>query len=544
FNSFQLEVSPSCYKDYVAVYDGSDTHAPLLGKFCGSEVPPNIKSSSNNLFLVFKTDFFGADRGWKASFKETLGPQNGCGGYLTNSAYSFGSPISNVTGRYEKNLDCVWIIIAPVNKVINLTFTSLVLEAQSAQTCRYDYVKLYDGANENANLVGSFCGSTVPAPFLSTRNSLTVEFVTDNSVQREGFNATYTTVDRLCGGIYNATSTPLTATSPNFPNEYPPFTLCAWVIDAPPQQQVRVVVEAFHLHSSQDCSQNYLELQDSPTHSQSSVHRFCGTETFPVPEFYSYDRTAVVTFKSDEYMINNGVRFTYQATGCSREYNQPFGYLKSPGWPGRHPNNVDCSIILRAPLNHTISLFFHAFSLEDSIQCSHDFLEVRNGSDVQSPLLGRFCGNTVPSPIFPRNHVVYLRFKSDFSGTHDGYEIIWTSSSSGCGGTLYSSAGSFASPSYPATYQNNTDCEWAITVPKGRIVTVNFDFISIDDPGDCSSNYLILYNGPDTSYPSAGPYCGMDTNIAPFTATSHQVYIKFHAEYVTLPSGFHLSWMS
>lgn len=69
----------------------------------------------------------------------------------------------------------------------------------------------------------------------------------------------------LCGGIYNATSTSLTATSPNFPNEYPPFTLCTWVIDAPPQQQVRVVVETFNLHSSQDCSQNYLELQDSPT---------------------------------------------------------------------------------------------------------------------------------------------------------------------------------------------------------------------------------------------------------------------------------------
>ncbi|KAK2531299.1 Cubn [Columba livia] len=420
FNSFELEISPSCYKDYVAVYDGSDTHAPLLGKFCGAELPLNIKSSSNNLFLVFTTDFFGGDRGWKASFRETLGPQNGCGGYLTNSAYSFGSPVSNVTRRYEKNLDCVWIITAPVNKLINLTFTSFGLEAQAARTCQYDYVK----------------------------------------------------------------------------------------------------------------------------HSRGSVHRFCGTDTFPVPEFYSYDRTAIVTFKSDEYMINNGVRFTYQATGCSREYNQPFGYLKSPRWPGRHPNNMDCSIILRAPRNHTISLFFHAFSLEDSIQCSRDFLEVRNGSDVQSPLLGRFCGNTVPSPIFPQNHVVYLRFKSDFSGAHDGYEITWTSSLSGCGGTLYGSTGSFASPSYPATYPNSTDCEWVITAPKGRIVTVNFDFISIDDPGDCNSNYLILYNGPDASYPPARLFCGMDTNIAPFTATSHQVYIKFHAEYVTLPSGFQLSWTS
>uniref|UniRef100_A0A672TSU7 CUB domain-containing protein n=1 Tax=Strigops habroptila TaxID=2489341 RepID=A0A672TSU7_STRHB len=243
-NNFQIP------DNYVAVYDGSDTHAPLLGKFCGSTLPPNIMSSSNNLFLVFNTDFSGADRGWKASFRETLGPQNGCGGYLTNAAYSFGSPVSNVTRRYERNLDCVWVITAPVNKLINLTFTSFALEAPYSQTCRYDYVQLYDGDNENANLVGTFCGSTVPAPFLSTRNSLTVKFFTDNSVEREG--------------IYNATSISLTATSPNFPNEYPPFTLCTWVIDAPPQQQVRVVVEAFHLHSSQDCSQNYLELQDSP----------------------------------------------------------------------------------------------------------------------------------------------------------------------------------------------------------------------------------------------------------------------------------------
>lgn len=58
-------------------------------------------------------------------------------------------------------------------------------------------------------------------------------------------------------------------------------------------------------------------------------------------------------------------------------------------------------------------------------------LQVRNGSNMQSPLLGRFCGNTVPSPIFPQSHVVFLRFKSDISGAHDGYEITWTSSSSG-----------------------------------------------------------------------------------------------------------------
>lgn len=72
------------------------------------------------------------------------------------------------------------------------------------------FFQIYDGDNENANLVGTFCGSAVPAPFLSTRNFLTVKFVTDGSVERTGFNATYTIVDRkythICMHIYCYTS--------------------------------------------------------------------------------------------------------------------------------------------------------------------------------------------------------------------------------------------------------------------------------------------------------------------------------------------------
>lgn len=35
-----------------------------------------------------------------------------------------------------------------------------------------------------------------------------------------------------------------------------------------------------------------------------------------------------------------------------------------------------------------------------------------------------------------------------------------------------------------------------------------------------------------------------ETNIAPFTASSHRVYIVFQAQYTTLPSGFRLTWSS
>ncbi|XP_069504454.1 cubilin [Ambystoma mexicanum] len=541
FNRFALEASSSCAYDYVAVYDGPDMYSAFLGKFCGQVLPPTLKSSGSSLFLVFRTDPYGTAGGWRATYRQTLGSQQGCGGYLTSISDSFRSPDANLDGRYDHNLNCVWNIMAPINKNINLTFTAFVLEAHSGGNCIYDYVKLYDGDSENANLEGTFCGSTVPAPFVSTGNSLTVVFASDSSVERAGFNATYTAQDSLCGGIVNATSLPQTTASPFFPNEYPRFTSCLWIIDAPPQEQVKLMVETFQLHGNQPCSQNYLELSDSPVGDKGQVHRFCGSDTFAVPVFYSYARTVKVLFKSEEYISGNGVSFAYQVAGCNREYNQTFGYLKSPGWPASYPHKLDCTIILRAPQNHSISLFFNAFHLE--FTCA-DFLEVKNGSDASSPLLGKYCGSAIPSPIFPNNHVLHLHFVSDILHSGSGYDITWTSSPTGCGGVLYGDHGSFTSPNYPAPYGNNTHCEWTIVAPMGRIITVQFVSINIDDPGDCSQNYLELYNGPDDSHLASGPFCGLDTNIAPFAATSNRVFVRFHADYTTLPSGFRLTWTS
>ncbi|KAG2458577.1 CUBN protein, partial [Polypterus senegalus] len=455
FNSFDLEVSSNCAFDYVAVYDGVDTFAPLLGKFCGRVTPPVIKSSSNNLFLVFKTDTSITAGGWRATFRKTIGPQQGCGGFLNASTGSFSSPDINSDGKYEINLDCLWSIMVQPNKLVNLSFTQFDLEGTSGGNCQYDYLKLssalsfqiYDGDSEQFPLVGTFCGSEVPATFVSSSNFLTARFISDGSIVKSGFIATYAAIDGL-----------------------------------------KIIPE-----NSGDYGQ---------------VHRFCGVDT-RIPDFYSYGRTLQVMFQSDEYQPGNGFSLTFQIAGCSREYNQSFGLLKSPGWPDVYPHNIECTIVLRAPLNSSISLFFDAFDLESHTSCSYDYLEIRNGSDASAALLGKYCGSTLPNPVFPGSNLLYLYFKSDFSMARNGFEITWTSSPNGCGGTLYGDHGSFTSPNYPASYANGTDCEWTIVAPVGRVVRVTFAFVSIDDPGDCLSNYLKLFDGPNESSSYVGPYCGL-----------------------------------
>ncbi|TRY89102.1 hypothetical protein DNTS_004573 [Danionella cerebrum] len=543
FNSFSLEASSVCRYDYVAVYDGGNTLAPLMGKFCGHEIPPNIRSSNNHLFLEFVTDSTVAAGGWRATYSETLGPQQGCGGFLSSPSGMFSSPDIDMNGQYEPRMDCLWSIAVEPNKAINLTFTSFELEGPAAGLCRFDYLKIFDGDSDNYPLVGTFCGDLVPAPYVSTSNFLIVRFISDGTVSRRGFNATYTSVNNLCGGAFNGTASSQTITSPYYPNPYPPLTSCRWVLDAPSLEVLKISVQKFHLDASQSCISNFLEFKDFPPGDYGQAHKFCGTDSH-VPDFYSYGRSMLISFKSENFVTANGFSLTFEVAGCSRVYEQEYGFLKSPGWPSVYPLNLECSIVLKAPQNSAISLFFDSFDVEDHPSCNFDYLEIRNGSSASSPLMGKHCGSTLPSPVFPGSNELFLFFKSDFNSVRNGFEITWTSSPKGCGGVLFGDHGSFTSPNYPGTYPNGTSCEWSLKAPSGRLVIITFNQISIDDPGDCEKNFLKIYDGPDTNSPSVGPYCGLETDIAQFRASSNRVFVKFSAQTAVLPSGFRLTWRS
>ncbi|XP_051007258.1 cubilin [Acomys russatus] len=541
FTHFEVAPSSICAHDYLEVFDGPGIGYQSLGKFCGSTIPQNVKSTNNSLTLLFKTDSSQTAKGWQLYFLETLGPQQGCGGYLTDDNITIVSPDFDSNGQYDRDLNCIWYIIAPQNKLIKLNFTEFSMEAASHGSCTFDYVQIADGANINSNLGGRFCGVRIPAPFISSSNFLTFQFVSDHTVERAGFKVTYTFVDMPCGGIHNATLTPQNTSSPHLSNIRRPFSTCTWIIEAPPHQQIQITVQELQL-PSQDCSQSYFELQDSPQTSGMPATRFCGANFTTLPVLYSSTSTAVVVFRSHVLNTNSRAHFTYQIADCNREYNETFGHLESPGWPQHYDNNLDCTIILRAPQNHSISLFFYWFNLEDSAQCTHDFLEVRNGSNSSSPLIDKYCGSLLPSPIFFHSNEVYLQFHTNDAGTSSGYDIIWTSSPSGCGGILLGDHGTFTSPNFPDAYPNNTHCEWTIIAPSGRPVSVGFFFLTIEPPGGCAHNYLILYNGPDDSSPPFGPLCGLDPTISPFRATSNQIFIRFHAEYATDISGFDIYW--
>ena len=66
---FQMENSPNCVNDFVAVYDGDSFEDTVLQKFCGEKKPKMVAESSGNKMTVrMKTNEAITDYGFLSLF--------------------------------------------------------------------------------------------------------------------------------------------------------------------------------------------------------------------------------------------------------------------------------------------------------------------------------------------------------------------------------------------------------------------------------------------------------------------------------------------
>ena len=79
------------------------------------------------------------------------------------------------------------------------------MDLEASGNCNKDSVQVLDGIDDQAPLVGKFCGSTSPSAITSQGMSLYVQFVSDAVGQESGFRATYT---KATSGRFMFTTTP------------------------------------------------------------------------------------------------------------------------------------------------------------------------------------------------------------------------------------------------------------------------------------------------------------------------------------------------
>lgn len=217
---------------------------------------------------------------------------------------------------------------------------------------------------------------------------------------------------------------------------------------------------------------------------------------------------------------------THQESSGTISFNSTRGVVKQCQW--------------RISAGYGETLFLNITSLDTgntSDACSNSFLEIRDGHFKKSPLIGRYCGTTVPLPIESTGNRLWLEFHSSYF-YDSGFEANFEAK---CGGLINEDSGHLTSPNYPDEYYSNRLCEWVITVSKEYKVALQFDFLEIENHDDCVYDHLEVRDGTDKKAPILALLCGYS---APKTilSSSNQIYIKFFSDDSVMKRGFFLKF--
>ncbi|XP_067902029.1 inactive serine protease PAMR1-like isoform X2 [Heterodontus francisci] len=117
---------------------------------------------------------------------------------------------------------------------------------------------------------------------------------------------------------------------------------------------------------------------------------------------------------------------------CGAVINASRGQIVLEGYP----SNSHCEWTVSVNPSFAIEFRFSMLSIEFDYMCQYDYVEVRDGDNVDSRVIGKFCGNERPPPIRTTGSSLHVLFVSDGYKSFDGFfatfEEVDVCSSSPC----------------------------------------------------------------------------------------------------------------
>ncbi|XP_023489601.1 CUB and sushi domain-containing protein 2 isoform X1 [Equus caballus] len=540
FEEFDLERG----YDTLTVGDGGQDgdQKTVLYILTGTSVPDLIVSTNHQMWLLFQTDGSGSSLGFKASYEEI--EQGSCGdpgipaygrregsrfhhgdtlkfecqpafelvgqkaitcqknnqwsakkpGCVFSCFFNFTSPSGvvlspNYPEDYGNHLHCVWLILARPESRIHLAFNDIDVEPQ------FDFLVIKDGATAEAPVLGTFSGNQLPSSITSSGHVARLEFQTDHSTGKRGFNITFTTFRH---------------------NECP---------DPGVPVNGKRFGDSLQLGSSISflCDEGFLGTQGSET---------------------------ITCILKEGSVVWNSAVLRCEAP-CGGHLTSPSGTILSPGWPGFYKDALSCAWVIEAQPGYPIKITFDRFKTE----VNYDTLEVRDGRTYSAPLIGVYHGTQVPQFLISTSNYLYLLFSTDKSHSDIGFQLryetitlqsdhcldpgipvngqrhgndfyvgalVTFTCDSGytlsdgeplecepnfqwsralpscealCGGFIQGSSGTILSPGFPDFYPNNLNCTWIIETSHGKGVFFTFHTFHLESGHDY---LLITENGSFT----------------------------------------------
>ncbi|XP_078366708.1 uncharacterized protein LOC144650822 [Oculina patagonica] len=164
---------------------------------------------------------------------------------------------------------------------------------------------------------------------------------------------------------------------------------------------------------------------------QQCYHQQCDDISQVTPEMMTFlGRTADSLVEVAINMTNEQCQM--KKTDCGQQTTADEGEITTPYYDTQYPNKLDCAWTITVSSDQKdLRLKFTAFDLEGSVNCTADYVVIRDGKEKTSPLIGRYCGKTLPEPVNASAQSLYIMFHSDELDTFKGFKAEWSSTFNG-----------------------------------------------------------------------------------------------------------------
>jgi lysophospholipase L1-like esterase len=515
-----LQFNTEAGYDFVRVYNGSTTSAPLLGQFSGNNIPPVLTSTGGSMLIRFTTDGGVVAQGWSASYTSNSGCLNET---MTDPSGTLADHIGS--GNYLDNLDCQKLIQPSGATSIVLNFTQFNTEAG------YDFVRVYNGPTTSSPLLGQFSGNNLPPVLTANSGSMLIRFTTDGGVVAPGWSATYSSSTASCTDE-TFTGVTGTVTDNSGSGNYIDNMDCRKLIQPVNASSITLTFNQFSTEAGYD----FVRIYDGPTTASPLLGQFSGN-TLP-PVLTANSGSMLIRFTTDGGVVAPGWSAGYTSTtiGCTNEtFTDPAGTVTDNSGAGNYLDNMDCQKLIQPVNAGSITLTFTQFNTEPG----YDFVWVYNGPTTSSPLLGKFSGNNLPPVLTSSGGSILIRFTSDGGVVGQGWSANYQSNYGCTAETLTDPAGTLTDHNGTGNYADNLDCQKLIQVPNAGSITLSFSQFSTEAGYD----FVRVYNGATTSSPLLGQFSG--NNLPPsLTSTGGSMLIRFTTDGGLVSTGWSASYTS
>ncbi|XP_065365033.1 uncharacterized protein Neto [Calliphora vicina] len=199
-NSFNIEDKEECKFDFLEIRDGQYGFSNLIGKYCGSDFPPEITSKERYLWLHFHSDesieydgftavyeFIDRNRDAPSTDLNCTIERDGFEGFVNNTDVP--TEIKDTVIRNKVPLDCMWRIQVQEKWKIQVKFLDFKLAKPN--DCETNFLDIFPEQTVMPLRVKNFCGSAGEG-ITSDSNILHVRFYAEQSAINSTFSILYT----------------------------------------------------------------------------------------------------------------------------------------------------------------------------------------------------------------------------------------------------------------------------------------------------------------------------------------------------------------